>query len=132
MRFTNSLSLSPLMMTSSPWMIWFSTANGPHPKSYHFLHQVMRCAIYLITSIFKRKISLSTQCCHALSTILDDCLYKKIHTLQEGIIFPKQSKEVIINRIMQTLFFFLGGGGGGEEEGSFSLIYIGFCSYTFN
>ncbi|KAK6805445.1 hypothetical protein RDI58_003230 [Solanum bulbocastanum] len=34
------------------------------------------CVSDLITSVFKRKISLSTQCCKAVSTISDDCFYK--------------------------------------------------------
>ena len=35
------------------------------------------CALDLITSIFKRRISLSTQCYQVLSTISDDCFYRE-------------------------------------------------------
>ncbi|WMV12579.1 hypothetical protein MTR67_005964 [Solanum verrucosum] len=34
------------------------------------------CVSDLITSVFKRKISLSTQCCKIVSTISDDCFYR--------------------------------------------------------
>ncbi|XP_055819383.1 uncharacterized protein LOC129888434 [Solanum dulcamara] len=34
------------------------------------------CVSDLITSVFKRKISLSTQCCKVVSTISDNCFYK--------------------------------------------------------
>ncbi|XP_055809530.1 uncharacterized protein LOC129879835 [Solanum dulcamara] len=35
------------------------------------------CKSNLITSVFKRKISLSTQCCKVLSTISDGCFYRE-------------------------------------------------------
>ncbi|WMV12539.1 hypothetical protein MTR67_005924, partial [Solanum verrucosum] len=34
------------------------------------------CVSDLITSVFKRRISLSTQCCKVVSTISDDCFYR--------------------------------------------------------
>nr|AAT39290.1 hypothetical protein SDM1_27t00022 [Solanum demissum] len=60
--------VSPLHMASS----W-----GPDPAPTTSCIKVDGCAFNLITSVFKRKISLSTQCCQVLSTISDDCFYKE-------------------------------------------------------
>nr|AAT38709.2 hypothetical protein SDM1_34t00001 [Solanum demissum]ABO92973.1 hypothetical protein [Solanum tuberosum] len=48
---------------------------GPAPTTSCI--KVDGCAFNLITSIFKRRISLSTQCCQVLSTISDDCFYRE-------------------------------------------------------
>ncbi|KAL3368145.1 hypothetical protein AABB24_009160 [Solanum stoloniferum] len=50
---------------------------GPAPASTTSCIKVDGCAFNLITSVFKRRISLSTQCCQVLSTISDDCFYKE-------------------------------------------------------
>ncbi|KAH0668815.1 hypothetical protein KY289_023308 [Solanum tuberosum] len=50
---------------------------GPAPAPTISCIKVNGCAFNLITSVFKRKISLSTQCCQVLSTISDDCFYKE-------------------------------------------------------
>nr|AAT38721.2 hypothetical protein SDM1_41t00014 [Solanum demissum] len=50
---------------------------GPAPSPITSCIKVNGCAFNLITSVFKRKISLSTQCCQVLSTISDDCFYKE-------------------------------------------------------
>ncbi|KAL3368146.1 hypothetical protein AABB24_009161 [Solanum stoloniferum] len=50
---------------------------GPAPAPTTSCIKVNGCAFNLITSVFKRKISLSTQCCQVLSAISDDCFYKE-------------------------------------------------------
>ncbi|KAG5604128.1 hypothetical protein H5410_025620 [Solanum commersonii] len=50
---------------------------GPAPAPTTSCIKVNGCAFNLITSVFKHKISLSTQCCQVLSTISDDCFYKE-------------------------------------------------------
>nr|AAU93579.1 hypothetical protein SDM1_52t00003 [Solanum demissum]ABO92993.1 hypothetical protein [Solanum tuberosum] len=60
--------VSPLHMAPS----W-----GPVPAPTTSCIKVNGCAFNLITSVFKRKISLSTQCCQVLSAISDDCFYKE-------------------------------------------------------
>nr|ABO92986.1 F-box domain-containing protein [Solanum tuberosum] len=54
-------------------MMWFSP---PHTAPTTSCIKVDGCALDLITSVFKRRISLSTQCCQGLSTISDDCFYR--------------------------------------------------------
>nr|AAT39289.1 cold acclimation protein WCOR518, related [Solanum demissum] len=60
--------VSPLHMAPS----W-----GPSPAPTTSCIKVNGCTFNLITSVFKRKISLSTQCCQVLSAISDDCFYKE-------------------------------------------------------
>ncbi|TMW94550.1 hypothetical protein EJD97_010114 [Solanum chilense] len=50
---------------------------GPAPAPTTSCIKVDGCASDLITSVFKRRISLSTQCCQVLSTISDDCFYRE-------------------------------------------------------
>uniref|UniRef100_A0A3Q7GEA5 Prolamin-like domain-containing protein n=1 Tax=Solanum lycopersicum TaxID=4081 RepID=A0A3Q7GEA5_SOLLC len=54
---------------------------GPAPAPTTSCIKVDGCASDLITSVFKCRISLSTQCCQVLSTISDDCFYREyIHS----------------------------------------------------
>ncbi|XP_055809531.1 uncharacterized protein LOC129879836 [Solanum dulcamara] len=50
---------------------------APTPAPTTSCIKVDGCALSLITSVFKRKISLSTQCCQVLSSISDDCFYRE-------------------------------------------------------
>ncbi|TMW81134.1 hypothetical protein EJD97_011629 [Solanum chilense] len=50
---------------------------GPGPAPTTSCIKVDGCASDLITSVFKRRISLSTQCCQVISTISDDCFYRE-------------------------------------------------------
>ncbi|KAH0675167.1 hypothetical protein KY285_022968 [Solanum tuberosum] len=68
-------SPSPVDDVVSPSHMAPSWAPAPAPTTSCI--KVNGCAFNLITSVFKRKISLSTQCCQVLSTISDDCFYKE-------------------------------------------------------
>nr|AAT38706.1 hypothetical protein SDM1_34t00016 [Solanum demissum]ABO92974.1 hypothetical protein [Solanum tuberosum] len=54
-----------------------ATSWGPAPAPTTSCIKVNDCAFNLISSVFKRRISLSTQCCQVLSTISDDCFYRE-------------------------------------------------------
>ncbi|WMV28448.1 hypothetical protein MTR67_021833 [Solanum verrucosum] len=49
----------------------------PHTAPTTSCIKVDGCALDLITSVVKRRISLSTQCCQGLLTISDDCFYRE-------------------------------------------------------
>ncbi|KAH0675153.1 hypothetical protein KY285_022954 [Solanum tuberosum] len=67
---------SPTHMAPSPVD---DVVSPPHttPATSTSCTKVDGCALDLITSVFKRRISLSTQCCQGLSTISDDCFYRE-------------------------------------------------------
>ncbi|KAH0668819.1 hypothetical protein KY289_023312 [Solanum tuberosum] len=63
---------------------------APAPAPTTSCVKVNGCAFNLITSVFKRKISLSTQCCQVLSTISDDCFYREYtHSKREPFFLGK-------------------------------------------
>uniref|UniRef100_A0A3Q7GA93 Prolamin-like domain-containing protein n=1 Tax=Solanum lycopersicum TaxID=4081 RepID=A0A3Q7GA93_SOLLC len=64
--------VSPTHMAPSPFD---DVVSPPHTAPNQNCIKVDGCASDLITSVFKRRISLSTQCCQVLSTISDDCFY---------------------------------------------------------
>ncbi|KAH0731974.1 hypothetical protein KY289_003162 [Solanum tuberosum] len=51
------------------------------------------CVSDLITSVFKRKISLFTQCCKAVSTISDDCFYRGFVHSKRAPFFLSKAKN---------------------------------------
>ena len=67
---------SPMHMAPSPVD---DVVLPPHtdPAPSTSCTKVDGCALDLITSVFNRRISLSTQCCQVLSTISDDCFYRE-------------------------------------------------------
>ncbi|KAK4715592.1 hypothetical protein R3W88_013930 [Solanum pinnatisectum] len=67
---------SPTHMAPSPVD---DVVSPPHttPTTSTSCTKVDGCALDLITTVFKRRISLSTQCCQGLSTISDDCFYRE-------------------------------------------------------
>nr|AAT38693.2 hypothetical protein SDM1_32t00016 [Solanum demissum] len=67
---------SPTHMAPSPV---YDVVSPPHttPAPSTSCTKVDGCALDLITSVFKRRISLSTQCCQELLTISDDCFYRE-------------------------------------------------------
>nr|AAT38713.1 hypothetical protein SDM1_34t00006 [Solanum demissum] len=77
-----SLPPSPIDNAASPTHMAPSpiddVVSPPHttPAPSTSCTKVDGCALDLTTSIFKRRISLSTQCCQGLSTISDDCFYR--------------------------------------------------------
>nr|ABI34320.1 hypothetical protein SDM1_32t00020 [Solanum demissum] len=64
---------SPTHMAPSPVD---DVVSPPHTAPTTSCIKVDGCALDLITSVFNRRISLSTQCCQGLSTISDDCFYR--------------------------------------------------------
>ncbi|TMW87547.1 hypothetical protein EJD97_019802, partial [Solanum chilense] len=50
---------------------------APVPTPTTSCIKVDSCALDLVTSVFKRIISLSTQCCQVVSTTLGDCFYRE-------------------------------------------------------
>ncbi|XP_027775445.1 extensin-like [Solanum pennellii] len=71
---TPSPSPSTINNAASPHTA-LSWAPVPTPTTYCI--KVDNCALDLVTSVFKRRISLSTQCCQVVSTISDDCFYRE-------------------------------------------------------
>ncbi|KAK4715610.1 hypothetical protein R3W88_013948 [Solanum pinnatisectum] len=70
-----SPSPSPVDDVVSPSHMAPSWGLAPAPTTSCI--KVDGCAFNLITSVFKRRISLSTRCCQVLSTISDDCFYRE-------------------------------------------------------
>ncbi|KAK4707358.1 hypothetical protein R3W88_033085 [Solanum pinnatisectum] len=66
---------SPIDDVVSPSHMALSWGPGLAPTTS--CTKVDGCAFNLITSVSKRKITLSTQCCEVLSTISDDCFYRE-------------------------------------------------------
>ncbi|KAK4715611.1 hypothetical protein R3W88_013949 [Solanum pinnatisectum] len=64
---------SPMHMAPSP----VDMVSPPHMTPTTSCINVDGCELDLIASVFKRRISLSTQCCQGLSTISDDCFYRE-------------------------------------------------------
>lgn len=90
-----SNAASPTHVASSPDVVSPSNmAPSPAPTTSCIKKE---CAINLITSVFRHKILLSTQCCQVLSTISNDCFYRGFtHSkLQEGTVFPRQSERLL-------------------------------------
>ncbi|XP_015160215.1 uncharacterized protein [Solanum tuberosum] len=77
---TPTPSPSPIYNVASPTHMAQSPVDDvvspPHTAPTTSCIKVDGCALDLITSVFKRRISLSTQCCQGLSTISDDCFYR--------------------------------------------------------
>ncbi|KAH0668772.1 hypothetical protein KY289_023265 [Solanum tuberosum] len=77
---TPTPSPSPIYNVASPTHMAPSPVDDvvspPHMDPTTSCFKVDGCALDLITSVFNRRISLSTQCCLGLSTISDDCFYR--------------------------------------------------------
>nr|XP_019071179.1 uncharacterized protein LOC101255532 [Solanum lycopersicum] len=75
---------SPTHMAQSPVD---DVVSPPHTTPTKTCIKVDGCASDLITFVFKRRISLSTQCYQVLSTISDDCFYREYKHSKRGPFF---------------------------------------------